>query len=215
MMTLKVGKALGRWGAVWGLLLAGLWVGGCRTQSQGFGEVPGLNQGGASSPAGASASVGSDKIQPGETLTFTFADLPQLVPAIELRVKDDGKITLLLNEIFDAVGKTRGELEQEIRARYVPTYYKYLTVTIKAQERFYYVGGEVKGPNRYLYSGTITLTKAIQSAGDFTDFANKKKVKLIRGKRTQTFNCNKIIDHPEQDPEILPGDKVHVPRRHW
>jgi protein involved in polysaccharide export with SLBB domain len=58
--------------------------------------------------------------------------------------------------------------------------------------------------------------KVIASAGGFTDFANKKKVKLTRvDGRTQIVNCPKALDNPSLDPEVYPGDTIHVPRRLW
>jgi polysaccharide export outer membrane protein len=117
-----------------------------------------------------------------------------------------------------AAGKTTGDLEKEIRKCYVPNYYKYMTVSVRQQEstRWYYINGEVKSPNRQIYNSRITVLKAIASAGGFTDFANKKKVKLTRvDGRTQTVNCVKALDNPSLDPEVYPGDTIHVPRRIW
>jgi len=156
----------------------------------------------------------SESFSLGEQVIVTFSD-PQL-QTHEERIKDDGTITLHLIGPVKAVGKTPGELQKEIQERYVPEYYKpgRLTVTVKSQERVYYVGGEVRSPNRYIYSGHITVTKAIQSAGDFTDFANKRKVCLTRadGKKI-IVNCKKAIEDSTLDPAVFPGDKIHVPRR--
>jgi polysaccharide export outer membrane protein len=75
------------------------------------------------------------------------------------------------------------------------------------------VRGEVKAPGRQVYVGQITVTKAITSAGDFTDFANRKNVLLIRsnGKRF-TLNCVKILDGRAPDPGVYPGDQIQVER---
>ena len=113
---------------------------------------------------------------------------------------------------------TRGELEKVIRKRYVPDYYKEMTVTVKQQEstRWYYINGEVRAPNRQIYNSRITVLKAIASASGFTDFANKTKVRLTRvDGRTQIINCRKALTNPALDPEVYPGDKVQVPRRLW
>ena len=78
-----------------------------------------------------------------------------------------------------------------------------MTVTVKQQEstRWYYVNGEVRSPARQIYNSRITVLKAIASAGGFTDFANKKKVKLTRvDGRTQTVNCVKALDNPSLGP---------------
>ena len=154
----------------------------------------------------------------GDSLTITFTDTPVPIPNFDEKIREDGTITLTLNKTFTAAGKSRGDLEKEIRACYVPNYYKYMTVTVKQQSdtRWYYANGEVKMPNRQIYAGRITVLKAIASVGGFTDFANKKKVKLTRvDGRTQTVNCNKALENPSLDPEIYPGDTVHVPRRLW
>ncbi len=154
----------------------------------------------------------------GDSLTVTFTDMPTPIPPFEEKIKEDGTITLTLNQIFKADGKTRGSLDKEIRDRYVPDYFKEMTVTVKQQEstRWYYVDGEVKAPSRQIYNSRITVLKAIASAGGFTDFANKKKVKLTRvDGRTQIVNCPKALDNPALDPEVYPGDKIHVPRRLW
>ena len=154
----------------------------------------------------------------GDSLTITFTDTPVPIPTFDEKIKDDGTITLTLNQTFKAAGKSRGDLEKEIRARYVPDYYKYMTVSVKQQEstRWYYVDGEVKMPNRWIYNSRITVLQAIASSNGFTDFANKKKVRVTRvDGRTEIVNCVKALGNPKLDLEIYPGDKIHVPRRLW
>jgi polysaccharide export outer membrane protein len=145
---------------------------------------------------------------------IVFTDTPQAIPPVDDKVKDDGTITLMFDKTFQAAGKTPGELAQEIRKRYVPDYFAQLTATVVRDVlRAYYVDGEVRNPSKQPYTGPMTLTQAIASAGGFTDFADKKRVKLIRANgKNETVNCKKLIDHPELDPEVFPGDKVHVPR---
>lgn len=210
MSITNVGKQLGRWGAVCGLFLAVVCLCGCRTQSHQM------------QPAGM---AGTNAVAPepevfrvGDSLKIVYSDLPQITPEFEGKIKEDGTITLLLNKSFTAAGKTAGELEQEIRAYYVPSYYKNLTVTVKPVEstRWYYVYGEVKSPNRQIYNSRITVLQAVASAGGFTDFAKKKKVKLTRvDGRSHTINCPKAQENPILDLEVYPGDKVYVPRRIW
>jgi polysaccharide export outer membrane protein len=145
-------------------------------------------------------------------------DTPTPIPIFEGKIKEDGTITLTLNQTFKADGKTPGDLEKEIRERYVPKFFKYMTVTVKQEQNslWYYVDGEVKTPSRQLYSTRITVLKAIASASGFTDFANKKKVRLTRADgRTQIVNCVKARDNPALDLEVYPGDKLYVPRRFW
>jgi protein involved in polysaccharide export with SLBB domain len=248
MSIRNVVKRLGYWGAVCGLLFGGLYLSGCQTHQPGqqFAEVPsaltaasgaspaaadtrpaasGATQvaAPAANPAAASASTNSsgprgEVISVGDSITIIFTDTPVTIPNFDEKVRDDGTITLTLNKTFTAAGKTTGDLEKEIRERYVPNYYKYMTVTVKQQEatRWYYVNGEVKVPARQMYAGRITVLKAIASVGGFTDFANKKKVRLTRvDGRTQVVNCVKALENPSLDPEVYPGDTIHVPRRLW
>ena len=246
MSLIKVRTFAGGWGLVCGLVLAGLVQIGCQSGSphSKFAEVPGVTATPASPAAPAApaktpvaavtttpvAAVGtvpggpidndvlaSGIIKPGDMLKITFSDLPppQMAP-IEQRVKEDGAITLLLNQEFTAAGKTRGELEREIRKRYVPDLFRALTVNVEplSATQFYYVDGEVKMPDRQVYISRMTVLKAIASAKGFTDFAKKTGVVLTRlDGRKITVNCIKAQKDPKLDLEVFPGDKVWVPRR--
>lgn len=243
MAMTKVGQVWGRLCILSCLLLAGALFSGCQTNKvdSGFSEVPGMadtapaaassqapaqptpaGQPTATNPStttGTNAGLSAEIIHPGNVLVVTFSDLPseKQMPPFAQVVRDDGTITLIYNQPFKAAGKRVGDLEQEIRNFYVPNYFRNLTVTVQISiDRFYYVDGEVRLPNKFPWVPGTTVSKAIATAGGFTDFANKRKVKLIRADgRTQTVNYNKVLDHPELDPQVYPNDRVHVPRRLW
>lgn len=214
MSIMKLCKRSVRWLAMVGLLVSGLFLAGCRSHSSGGSSA-------ASAVAAAAASNIPDMMEVfrvGDSVTVVFTDLPNIVQPFEVKVKEDGTVTLLLNQTFKFAGKTPGDLEKEIRASYVPHYYKYMTVTVKRERQtlFYYVDGEVKMPARQTYIERTTVLKAIASAGGFTDFAKKKGVKLSRlDGRKLTINCIKAIDDSSLDVEVYPGDKVYVPRKLW
>jgi polysaccharide export outer membrane protein len=167
-------------------------------------------------PSGADAA----RFQVGETVIVSFSGLSQeldleMSPSTQI-IKEDGTVNLPYVGSVKAAGKTPGELQNDIHDLYVPKYFVRLTISVTSQDRVYYVGGEVKQPGRQLYVGATTVTQAIQSAGDFTDFANRKKVKLIRHDgQVITVNCVKAIEDPSQDPSVYPGDQIQVPRRLW
>jgi polysaccharide export outer membrane protein len=150
----------------------------------------------------------------GDTVTVIFSGLPiNLDPHTE-PIKEDGTITLPDIGPVQAAGKTAGQLQSEIHDQYVPRLYRHLTVTVSTGDRVYYVRGEVKGAGRQLYVGETTVTRALASAGDFTDFANHKNVLLIRANGQQIkVNCDKVMDGKEQDPAVYPGDQIVVKRR--
>lgn len=214
-------RLAGSVGAWCGLLLLAVGLAGCGTPSRDvkFAEVLDPNQMQAAAPApagGESAARNLDTFAVGDTLTITFTEVPTVMLPIEDRVREDGTITLLQNKTFVAAGKTRGELEREIREVYVPRYFKTMTVNVRHQResQFYFVGGEVKLPGRQVYISRITVLKAIQSCGDFTDFANRRKVQLTRVNGTKfTINANKALEDPTLDLEVFPGDRINVPRR--
>ncbi len=221
---INVSIMLRKWTVLFGALLAGVVLSGCAGTSGGSGKAQQAAVAAAASAGQGTDSVlapivppaGAEVLKVGDYLTVKYDDLPIMVPPFDGQIKSDGTITLILNQKFDAAGKTVGELEQAIRKAYVPNYFKNMTVTVKPvnESRIFYIGGEVRVPGRQMYVPGITVYKAIQSAGYFTDFANQKKVKLIRadGKGTITIDIKKVIRNASKDVEVYPNDTIHVPR---
>ena len=148
----------------------------------------------------------------GETVSVMLSGTPDQIMPHEEQIKEDGTITLSLIGPIKAVGKTSGQLQAEIHDLYVPKYYVRLNVVVKAGDLIYYVRGEVKNPGRQLYVGETTVTKAITSAGDFTDYASHT-VRLIRSKGEVIWvDVDKALKNPELDPRIYPGDQIDVRR---
>ena len=204
MKSLWSGRGL--WVAVCGWVCAGWLLSGCQTGEPAFpqpGDVPTTGF----------APIG---LRAGELLTVTFSDLVNPVLPFEGRIKEDGNITLLLNQTFTAAGKTIAELEKDIRDRYVPRLFVNLTATIRVHDRFFYVNGEVRQPSRQEYRSDITVLGAVAAAGGFTDFASPKKVQVIRANNQKVkVNCEKAKENPELDLPIYPNDRVIVPKRFW
>ncbi len=150
----------------------------------------------------------------GDTVTVDYSGTVVPIPESVQTITEDGTISLPLIGAVRALGKTAGELQGDIHDLYVPKWYVRLTVTVSSPQRVFYVGGEVKQPGRLIYAGETTVTKAIQSAGDFTDFANRKRVKLIHHNSDVIIvNCDKALQDPTLDPPVYPGDQIQVPRR--
>jgi protein involved in polysaccharide export with SLBB domain len=156
------------------------------------------------------------RLRVGELLSVSYTDTPIPIPPFDGRIKEDGKITLMQNQEFAAAGKTVAELEKEIHDRYVPKYFVNLTVTVRAQERFFYVDGQVKSPSRQPFLNDITLVGVIAAAGGPTDFAQLKKIKIIRTSgRIEIVNYKKALNDPRLDVPVYPGDRIIVPRKVW
>jgi polysaccharide export outer membrane protein len=187
-----------------------------------FSENPAAPSATMTGSPGDAVSSGPDaaRFHVGETVSVTFSgidsdELLQMPPSTQT-INEDGTISLPYIGSVKVAGKTPGDLQNDIHDLYVPKYYVRLTIAVNSQERVFYVGGEVKAPGRQLYVGATTVTKAIQSAGDFTDFANRGKVWLTRtdGQRIKV-NCNKALEDPSQDLPVYPGDQIQVLRRLW
>jgi polysaccharide export outer membrane protein len=165
---------------------------------QGQEEVPGVNR---------------SRFRVGDVVTISFSGTTELLPPHEERVKEDGTITLPYVGPVQASGKSPGELQRYLHEAY-KKYYKNLVVTVKSFQRYFYVGGEVRQPGPQLYLGETTVLKAVQTAGDFTDFARKSKVQIVRTDGTVlTMDCGDAIKDPSLDISIYPGDRINVPRR--
>jgi polysaccharide export outer membrane protein len=131
----------------------------------------------------------------------------------DVTIDDQGNIELPLVGQIKAVGLTTSELAELIQANYVPRYYVRCTATVLVAQRFFYVGGEVKNPGRFPWSEDTTLMKAINTASGFTDYANRGRVQLVRGKESpQIFNCEELLRNPAKDVPIRPGDTITVSR---
>lgn len=152
----------------------------------------------------------------GDPVRVTFSGLPtgKEIPPHEEQIKEDGTLTLPLIGAVKAEGKSTGELQKEIHDRYVPDYYLRLTVTVSANKLVYYVQGQVKVSGRQEYIGPTTVLKAVASAGDFTDFADRKRVILTRADgRRLIVDCIKASKDSSYDLPVYPGDKIEVPMR--
>ncbi|HEV2435013.1 MAG TPA: polysaccharide biosynthesis/export family protein [Verrucomicrobiae bacterium] len=212
-----------QWPAV-GLLLAGFILSGCSSSSEQilFSDSPqppsaltGTDTGTGTAPADTnSGDLTAARFHIGDNVTVDYSGTATPIPENVQTITENGNITLPYIGAVRALGKTAGELQNDIHDLYVPKYYVRLTVTVSSPQRVFYVGGEVKQPGRQLYIGETTVTKAIQAAGDFTDFANQKRVKLIRHNgEIITVNCVKALKDPSLDAPVYPGDQIQVPRR--
>jgi polysaccharide biosynthesis/export protein VpsN len=219
-------KMTGRVGGWVGLVLLTGWLNtGCQTAPNQFSSVPGdlfpTGAGGSNAvtsgaPSGTLGGEEAGRLAVEDLVKVTFSGVEPPIQPHEERIKEDGNITMPLVGAIKAEGRTPGELQKAITEAYVPKFYKRLTVTVTTDRRIYYVGGQVRMPGRQEYLGPTTVTKAIQSAGDFTDFAAKTRVELTRANgKFIKLDCEKAAKDPSQDLPVFPGDKIHVPQRDW
>jgi len=151
---------------------------------------------------------------PGDKVVIDFADTQGVPSQWPQTVREDGSITLPLNQTVTAAGKQKGQLEQEIHDLYVPKILRRVTVNVRSEQRTFFVTGEVKLPGQKEHTGSMTALRAIGVAGDFTDFADRKDIDIIRASGQKVkMNGKDALKHPERDIPVYPGDTVHVNRR--
>jgi polysaccharide biosynthesis/export protein VpsN len=87
-----------------------------------------------------------------------------------------------------------------------------ITIVMQPQARFVNVGGAVRSPSRVPFTEDLTLLAAINAAGGFNDFADQKRVRLLRGNQARIFDVRQFRRDPSQDIKLQPGDRVEVPQ---
>jgi polysaccharide export outer membrane protein len=132
-------------------------------------------------------------------------------------VRPDGKISLpLLNDV-QAAGLTAMELANSITEglkKFINNPQVTVTVT-EINSRRVYVTGEVTRPGAYPLLPNMTALQALTSGGGFTQFANLKKIYVLRndnGKQVKhPFNYKDVVNGKAEDFPLQPGDTIVVP----
>ncbi len=83
---------------------------------------------------------------------------------------------------------------------------------MQPQTRFVNVGGAVRTPQRVSFTEDMTLLASINAAGGFNDFADQKRVRLLRGNEVKVFDVRQFRRDPSLDVKLQPGDRVEVPQ---
>lgn len=140
-------------------------------------------------------------------------DMSRTVP-----VRPDGKISLpLLNDI-QAAGQTPTQLAAaitEMLRKYVTQPRVTVIVTAINSQRVY-VLGEVNRPGPMPLAPNMTVLQAIASAGSLTQFANQRKIYVLRnedGKQNRfPFDYKAALQgDTTQNIVLKPGDTIVVP----
>lgn len=87
-----------------------------------------------------------------------------------------------------------------------------ITILMQPTSRFVNVGGAVRTPSRVPFTEDMTLLAAINAAGGFNDFADQKRVRLLRGSQAKVYDVRQFRRDPSKDVRLQPGDRVEVPQ---
>jgi polysaccharide biosynthesis/export protein len=134
-------------------------------------------------------------------------------------VRNDGKITLPLLDEVQAAGLTPLQLKEVLTQKlkqFVET--PIVTVIVREAKSFkVYIGGQISRPGVYTLVEEISILQLVPLAGGFTQWANQRKILLIRKEGGQekryTINYKKIISGEDLSGNLIvkPGDTIIVP----
>ena len=133
-------------------------------------------------------------------------------------VRPDGKITMQLLGEIQAAGLTPEALSQQVfdgLSKLKKSIDKSeVTVTVQTvNSRKYYIQGEVYKAGQFPLLVPTTVLEALGNAGGFREFANQKKIVIIRkGGERFNFNYKEVVAGKklEQNIQLQPGDQIIV-----
>jgi len=157
----------------------------------------------------------TDLLRGGDTLIIRLTGVPTPDQGIfEVKIDEGGKISMPHIGSLPAANSTTVQLKKIIEETYVKEEIftnPNVTVDLKEQ-RFVDVTGEVRMPQRVPYTKDLTAMGAVAACGGFTDFANRRRVRLTQGGVTREFNARDIQADQGRDIKLKPNDKIQVDR---
>ena len=170
----------------------------------------------AATPDAGKAPAGSYVIGASDMIAVTVFKEPTL--SSTLLVRPDGMISMPLLGDVKASGKTPLELSDEIATK-LKKYVQDPNVTVVLNQnnsKIVYLMGEVGKTGPMSMTPGMTLLEAIASAGGLTDFANAKKVYILRNEAgTQQkipVNYKEVLKGKTTlNVTLKPGDTIVVP----
>jgi len=157
----------------------------------------------------------SDLLRGGDTLIIRLTGVPTPDQGIfEVKIDEGGKISMPHIGSLPAANSTTVQLKKLIEETYVKgEIFTNPNVTVDLKEqRFVDVTGEVRMPQRVPYTKDLTAMGAVAACGGFTDFANRRRVRLTQGGVTREFNAKDIQADQGRDIKLKPNDKIQVDR---
>ena len=158
--------------------------------------------------------VGEYRLGAGDKLSIVVYKDPQLSQSVQIR--PDGKITLPLVGDLEATDRTPIELRDQI-TKSLREYMTNPVVTVIVQEAVsavVFVTGEVAKSGPVPIHGPLNIIQALAMAGGFTEWANRKDVRVLRqgpaGVQTLHFNYQDAINGEGKPLYLRAGDTVIV-----
>jgi polysaccharide export outer membrane protein len=131
------------------------------------------------------------------------------LPAV---VRPDGKITMPLIGEMQAGGLTPLQLTKNLTeslTKLINTPDVTVTVT-DVRSKKYYIDGEVNRPGSFPLITPTTILEALSNSGGFKEFANPKKIRILRGSKVLNFNYKEVTSGKKMEQNILVENGDHI-----
>lgn len=168
------------------------------------------------------------RLAPGDRVSFRVME--EKIEPKPLLVADSGELEVPYVGRIMAKERTCQDLTREIKQKLEEKYFHRATVVLSVEllnpvRGSVYLFGEVRAAgSQPIPSGeALTLAKAIIRSGGFTDFADKRRVKVTRetalpsGTTNQTFTVDiaRVLQRGQlqQDLKLEAGDIIYIPTR--
>jgi polysaccharide export outer membrane protein len=130
-------------------------------------------------------------------------------------VRPDGKISIPLIGEVEAAGLTPEQCAGKVRqglTKLINNPDVSISV-LSINSKRYFIDGEVYRPGLYRLVTPTTVLEALSEAGGFRDFANTKKIRILRGDQTLRFNYKEVSHgkNMSQNVYLQNGDHIIVP----
>jgi polysaccharide export outer membrane protein len=134
---------------------------------------------------------------------------------LPVAVRPDGKITMPLIGEVRAAGQSPLQLTatlKELLTQYLNNPDVNVFVTEVRSKKFY-IDGEMNRPGSFALVTPTSVLEALSRGGGFRDFANTKKIRVLRGSEVRYFNYKDVTKgkHLEQNIAVENGDHIIVP----
>ena len=163
--------------------------------------------------AGAPVDQKTYRIGPEDIIGIKVWREPELTGA--LMVRPDGMISMPLIGELKASGSTPDELGKAITEALLK-HMNRAEVFVSVQQvnsKKFYMTGEINRPGQYPLITETNVLQAISAAGGLREYANKKKIVIVRGDQRLKFNYKEVVEgkNLKQNVTLENGDHIIIP----
>ena len=171
--------------------------------------------------SGVTASAQDAVLRSGDQIEIRLGGVPpEEISAVTgvYTIDGDGFINMPHIGKVRAAGATQSQLQGAIESTYKSQQIytnPSITLAVPNAARFVDVGGDVRSPQRVPFTADLTVLGAITASGGFTEYADQRKVSLLRDGQVIMIDVKDVRKDPSKDIKLKPGDKIQVPQSFW